>query len=407
MPPSVSHVLQLEQVAERRSDVMNHDASSKNKDMDLLDQAAADAARKAVERACRDSKLVSGSKIEQMPCFDARSITLGNVLGRGGFCNVYDIHRIQDHPKLTVNKSPDSVDKYALKSLAPSRVKTSKHLVLGVADLATEACFLASISHPNIIKLHGVSSEDSGEFTSNGFFIGKFFLLLERIEETLEERIFNKWAGIESNLKGLTGVVLDFHGAKRRDLFMERLDCATQIASALSFLHKNNIMHRDIKISNIGFDKDGTVKLFDFGLARTLPRKGRLVGGTYKMTGCTGSLRYMAPEIARRQPYNELADVYSFAILFWEICSCQKAYAKLSISEMHEHTKYYKNVPTLESSWPVRVQWIMSCCWSIFIQERPSFSSVVANLTASMDELKKENQEVSSLKTCRPRACPS
>lgn len=54
-------------------------------------------------------------------------------------------------------------------------------------------------------------------------------------------------------------------------------------------------MYRDLKPDNIGFDVRGDLKLFDFGLSRQLPPQ-RLTDGTYRMTGDTGSPRYMAPE---------------------------------------------------------------------------------------------------------------
>ena len=44
----------------------------------------------------------------------------------------------------------------------------------------------------------------------------------------------------------------------------------------------------------------------------------------YQMTGYTGSLRYMAPEVARQTPYNETCDVYSMALVLWEVCSLER-----------------------------------------------------------------------------------
>lgn len=58
----------------------------------------------------------------------------------------------------------------------------------------------------------------------------------------------------------------------------------------------NRIIYRDLKPENIGFDVRGDVKIFDFGLAREVNEKDQLDDGTYKLTGDTGSLRYMAPE---------------------------------------------------------------------------------------------------------------
>ena len=67
-----------------------------------------------------------------------------------------------------------------------------------------------------------------------------------------------------------------------------------------------------------GFTSDGTVKLFDFGLCATIKAQ-REKTEQYKLTGNTGTLRYMAPEVVMGRSYNQSVDVYSFSILIWQI----------------------------------------------------------------------------------------
>ena len=62
-------------------------------------------------------------------------------------------------------------------------------------------------------------------------------------------------------------------------------DIAIPIAEAMKYLHSKNVIYRDLKPSNVGFDQNGTIKLFDFGLAREITDPGKC------MTGCTGSRR--------------------------------------------------------------------------------------------------------------------
>lgn len=59
----------------------------------------------------------------------------------------------------------------------------------------------------------------------------------------------------------------------------------------------------------MGFDFDGHVKLFDFGLAKELDPMQKTDNGLYTMSGGTGSRRFMAPEVALSEPYNLSADV--------------------------------------------------------------------------------------------------
>ncbi len=70
----------------------------------------------------------------------------------------------------------------------------------------------------------------------------------------------------------------------------------------MEFLHSNRVIYRDLKPHHIGFGVEVTVRLFDFGLARIHEE------GERKLTGCTGSARYMALEVARSQAYSFPAD---------------------------------------------------------------------------------------------------
>ena len=59
--------------------------------------------------------------------------------------------------------------------------------------------------------------------------------------------------------------------------------------------------------------------LFDFGLAKLIPRAAGPDDAPVEMTGKTGSARYMAPEVALSRPYNEKADVHSFAMILYQV----------------------------------------------------------------------------------------
>src|SRR5581483_11851490 len=86
-------------------------------------------------------------------------------------------------------------------------------------------------------------------------------------------------------------------------------------ASALDYAHSQGILHRDIKPSNILLTKEGDPILADFGLAKILERPSNLTDvGTI-----LGSPEYMSPEQALGQELDERSDVYSFAVLLYEM----------------------------------------------------------------------------------------
>eukprot|EP00568_Trieres_chinensis_P009063 CAMPEP_0183314746 /NCGR_PEP_ID=MMETSP0160_2-20130417/49439_1 /TAXON_ID=2839 ORGANISM="Odontella Sinensis, Strain Grunow 1884" /NCGR_SAMPLE_ID=MMETSP0160_2 /ASSEMBLY_ACC=CAM_ASM_000250 /LENGTH=93 /DNA_ID=CAMNT_0025480145 /DNA_START=1 /DNA_END=279 /DNA_ORIENTATION=- len=92
----------------------------------------------------------------------------------------------------------------------------------------------------------------------------------------------------------------------------------------MEYLHENRIVFRDLKPQNIGFDDKNKVKIFDFGIARKLDP-----GDEKHPTGNTGTLRYMAPEVAKCKNYGLEVDVYSFGMLLWEICKWKKPFHKM------------------------------------------------------------------------------
>jgi serine/threonine protein kinase len=73
-----------------------------------------------------------------------------------------------------------------------------------------------------------------------------------------------------------------------------------------------------------------SVKLFDFGLCKEISEDLAVGDGTYKLTGYTGSVRYMAPEVALEKPYNMTCDAVRFECTHDQTCCCCPATLSLS-----------------------------------------------------------------------------
>ncbi|XP_057840206.2 serine/threonine-protein kinase VIK isoform X2 [Cryptomeria japonica] len=97
---------------------------------------------------------------------------------------------------------------------------------------------------------------------------------------------------------------------------------ALDIARGMNYLHQHKptpIIHRDLTPRNVLQDEEGHLKVTDFGLSRIVQDKN--VAEPVKMTGGTGSYRYMAPEIYREENYDKSIDVFSFAFIVQEATS--------------------------------------------------------------------------------------
>lgn len=88
-----------------------------------------------------------------------------------------------------------------------------------------------------------------------------------------------------------------------------------QIAAALSFAHKNHIIHRDVKPHNIMMTPNGTAKITDFGIAKAV-NAATIVDST---DGIIGSVHYFSPEQARGGYVDEKSDIYSLGIVMYEM----------------------------------------------------------------------------------------
>merc|ERR1712177_188313 len=106
---------------------------------------------------------------------------------------------------------------------------------------------------------------------------------------------------------------------QKMETLKSRSDTILQLADAIEYIHSRGMIHRDIKPDNIGFDEEGTSKVFDFDVARYLPKLEQKQEETFKMTKRVGSPRYMSPECALGFSYNAKVDVYAFGLLCHEI----------------------------------------------------------------------------------------
>ncbi|XP_047050648.1 serine/threonine-protein kinase STY13-like [Lolium rigidum] len=150
------------------------------------------------------------------------------------------------------------------------------------------------------------------------------------------------------------------------------VELALDLAKGLSYLHSKDIVHRDVKAENMLLDSKRTLKIADFGVARIEAKDPA------EMTGHTGTLGYMAPEVLEDKPYNRKCDVYSFGICLWAIYCCDMPYyPDLSFAETSSAIVHKKLRPTIPPCCPAPMAKIMKRCWDADPGKRPDMKEVV------------------------------
>ena len=143
----------------------------------------------------------------------------------------------------------------------------------------------------------------------------------------------------------MQGGELYFH-LKRNSYFKEKAVkfYMSQVLLAIEYLHNNGYIYRDLKPHNILIDKEGNIKLTDFGLSKML-----LNGNKTTKTLC-GTPEYIAPEIFKGKPYTKCVDWFSFGILLYEMI-CGNLPFKL-INRQIEESIYEKKIEYPEKMSP-------------------------------------------------------
>lgn len=375
------------------------------------------------EKNRTDKMAAASSQPRIVAPFDLDEMQIGTLLGTGAFSAVYEIVSFREDPELTprfnvreqearkylVNTAQlpveigDSVgskwaekhvggsalrhrsaSRYAIKHLRRGLVKEPERFERAAIDLVLEAQILLALSHPNIISLRGWSHQGV-----EGLLSGRptgFFFIIDRLPETLEDRIF-KWRAAVQKYRGRLKLPWgrQKNALKLDEVLVDRLKVARDLASAIEYMHSRLIMNRDLKTTNIGFDMRGELKLFDFGLARILPSKKELVADNYVMSR-VGTKYYMAPEVRKKLPYNLSADLYSYGVCMWEILSMGSA--REALTGLREEALRSHRCPLpICKCWPADVANVMADCLSVKPVHRPSITEVRYYLELWLDML--------------------
>lgn len=244
------------------------------------------------------------------------------LIGKGGYAEVW----------LASHKTTDQ--KVALKQLFPNL--TAKQAQSFVREIRT----MSFGDHPFFLKFIGFSPTRPFSLVSEYMINGSLFRFLRS----------------EKRSQKLTGT--------------HRTMIAMGVAHAMSHLHSLGIIHRDLKSMNILLDGNCLPRICDFGIARFLD------GTEAVMTTNIGTPHWMAPEMLEGEAYNSAVDVYSFAMLLYEMASDQIPWAGVDPATVIKFVCNDKSRPVIPNSVPDSVRKLIQLCWSQSPSRRPTFSGI-------------------------------
>lgn len=204
------------------------------------------------------------------------------LIGKGGFSRVFEVRK------------RDTGQLYAAKVMNKAFLLSEEK----AAQVLTERRILTCTAHPFLIQLHWAFQTDTELFLVLDFCPGgELFYHLHNLGRLTEEQA--------------------------RFYFAE-------IVLALDYLHRKNIIYRDLKPENVLLDLDGHVKLTDFGLSK------QLISSDSLCFSFCGSPEYMSPEMLRQQGHSQGVDFYSLGALLYEMLTGLPPFYVKNRAEMYQ-----------------------------------------------------------------------
>jgi len=245
----------------------------------------------------------------------------------------------------------------------PVAIKVLKDATLTPKAMETfqrEVDIVRNNAHPNIVRYLGVCAEP-----------GNFIIIMEFIPG--------------GNLQQL------LEDDRKVSLF-SLLVIAKDVALGMNWLHlaKPQIIHRDLKLTNVLLDENQSAKICDFGLSQE--KFSPFLRDP--STGAKGTPLWMAPEVLRLEPFNEKCDVYSFGILLWCLITRKEPFEEFTEFEPFFKAVCYEDVrPPIPNDCPTRLENLIKVCWAPSPKSRPSFTDVIQELYHILIEIAIEDPD--------------
>ncbi|CAN0878808.1 Serine/threonine-protein kinase STY46 [Linum grandiflorum] len=266
---------------------------------------------------------------------DLKQLKFENMVASGSYGNLY--------------KGTYCSQEVAIKVLKPERVNTDMQ-----KEFAQEVYIMRKVRHKNVVQFIGACTKPPSLCIVTEFMSG--------------------------------GSVYDYlHKHKGVFKLPSLLKVAIDVSKGMNYLHQNNIVHRDLKAANLLMDENDVVKVADFGVARVKTQSG-------VMTAETGTYRWMAPEVIEHKPYDHKADIFSFAIVLWELLTGKLPYEYLTPLQAAVGVVQKSLRPTIPKHTSPKLAELLERCWQQDPSVRPDFSEIIEVLQNIAKEVGEDHQ---------------
>ncbi|CAL0331235.1 unnamed protein product [Lupinus luteus] len=228
---------------------------------------------------------------------------------------------------------------------------------LVIQDFRHEVNLLVKLRHPNIVQFLGAVTDRKP---------------LMLITEYLRGGDLHQYLKEKGSLNPATAI-----------------NFSMDIARGMAYLHNepNVIIHRDLKPRNVLLVNSSAdhLKVGDFGLSKLI--KVQSSHDVYRMTGETGSYRYMAPEVFKHRRYDKKVDVFSFAMILYEMLEGEPPFANLEPYEGAKRAAEGHRPTIREKGYTPDLIELTEQCWAADMTQRPSFIDILKRLEKIKENL--------------------
>ena len=269
-------------------------------------------------------------------CYES-DIDLGILIGSGAFGSVYRATWRKKDAKRSV-------------IVAVKMLHISHATARDLAAFRSEVALLSRLHHPNIVRFYGACPAPPN-----------VCLVVELAEGG---SLHNLIHGVDDEAPGVGALP-----------YAQLIRIATDVAEAMAYLHPD-VVHRDLKTQNVLLDGMGRAKVCDFGIAKF---KERTFLSTKNVQA--GTPNYMAPEIFGNESVSEACDVFSFAVLLWEMLTGLQPWGEATnpMQVIYAVGVQQRRLPLPTDGGSAALKLLIERCWAQEPEDRPLFESDILN----------------------------